>query len=514
MPATAPRTVAVAFPSVDAGAGAGRLRRARVAVARAAVFLRAVGVDAAFRAALFFFGAVFLAAASFAVVFFCFFFAPDVRAAVFLRAAGPFADFAFVARAVFGVARRFPAALRICFVATMNLRERQPCTRDARLTAELLASPPLSKASRHVACGMVALMRWARLAVLLLLLPLLSACGDDGSEAREPEREARAVPVAAVELAPTDLSLTLELTGSIEPIREIRVAARMTGILSTLAVEEGRRVSSGAILARFDVAEPEAELRRARTLLRNAEATHRRAGELHQRELISDVDFEQARADMQVAQSEVQLWETRVALGTVRAPAAGVITQKFVERGDAVTSGAPLFVIADVSTLVVRVGVSDADAAILSPKQAVRITVDAMPGQTWDGTIRRIFPSADPETGLHPIEFALVAPAGGERPSPGYLARISVEADRRPDVLAVPNQALIASDTGQAVMAIEDGRTVRRPVVTGMSRQDWTEIVDGLSAGDVVVASNPASLREGTRVEVTARTTRPAQRTP
>jgi membrane fusion protein, multidrug efflux system len=79
----------------------------------------------------------------------------------------------------------------------------------------------------------------------------------------------------------------------------------MTGILSSLTVEEGRRVSSGAILARFDVAEPEAELRRARTLLRNAEATHRRAGELHQRELISDVDFEQARADMQVAQSEV-----------------------------------------------------------------------------------------------------------------------------------------------------------------------------------------------------------------
>jgi multidrug efflux pump subunit AcrA (membrane-fusion protein) len=57
--------------------------------------------------------------------------------------------------------------------------------------------------------------------ILLLLLPLLSACGDDGSEAREPEPEARAVPVAAVELTPTDLSLTLELTGSIEPIREI-----------------------------------------------------------------------------------------------------------------------------------------------------------------------------------------------------------------------------------------------------------------------------------------------------
>jgi membrane fusion protein, multidrug efflux system len=351
--------------------------------------------------------------------------------------------------------------------------------------------------------------------LLLLLLPFLSACGGDAPEAREAEPEARAVPVAAVEVTTTELSLTLELTGSVEPIREVRVAARMSGILSSVAVEEGRRVGAGTVLARFDVAEPEAELRRARTLLRNAEATYRRASEMRKRELISEVDYEQALADMQVAQSEVQLWETRVALGTVRAPAAGVITQKFVERGDAVTSGTPLFVVADVSTLVVRVGVSDADAAALSPKQPVGITVDALPGRSWDGTIRRIFPAADPETGLHPIEFALNAPSSGERPVPGYLARITVEADRRADVLAVPNQALITSEAdGQQVMAIEDGRIVRRGVVTGMSRHDWTEIVEGLSPGDLVVASNPGALREGTLVQVTARVTPPSKDTP
>jgi membrane fusion protein, multidrug efflux system len=350
--------------------------------------------------------------------------------------------------------------------------------------------------------------------ILLLLLPLLSACGSDAPEAREPEPEPRAVPVAAVEVRPTELSLTLELTGSIEPIREVRVAARMSGILNAVTVEEGRRVASGTVLARFDVAEPEAELRRARTLLRNAEATYRRAAEMRQRELISEVDYEQALAGMQVAQSDVDLWETRVALGTVRAPAAGVITRKFVERGDAVTSGAPLFVVADVSTLVVRVGVSDADAAALSPKQLVRITVDAMPGQSWDGTIRRIFPAADPDTGLHAIEFALVTPPTGARPVPGYLARVVVEADRRQDVLAVPHQALITADGGgRAVMAIENGRIVRREVVTGLSRHDWTEILEGLSAGDLVVASNPAALREGTRVEVTARVTPPSEGT-
>jgi membrane fusion protein, multidrug efflux system len=357
------------------------------------------------------------------------------------------------------------------------------------------------------------LMRTLRFLFVLALLPPLSGCGDTAPEASAPDPAERSVPVAAVELAPIDLSLTLDLTGSIEPIREVRIAARMSGILRAVAVEEGRRVTAGTILARFDVAEQEAELARARTLLRNAEATYRRAREMRDRELISDVDYEQALADRQVAQSDVDVWQTRTALGTVRATAAGVVTEKFVEAGNAVSSGDPLFVVADVSTLVVRVGVTDAHAAMLTEKQPVRITVDAMPGRTWEGSIRRIFPSADPDTRLHPVEFALAPGSSGNRPAPGYLARVSVDADRRSGVLAVPNEALLASTGGTpSVFAIENDRLVRRTVVTGVSRRDWTEMVDGLSADDLVVASNPATLREGMLVEVTQRIKPPTGR--
>jgi membrane fusion protein, multidrug efflux system len=349
-------------------------------------------------------------------------------------------------------------------------------------------------------------MRTLLLLFTASILPLTAGCGGPAPEARSAEPAERPVPVAAVELVPRDLSLTLELTGSIEPIREVRVAARMSGILREVAVEEGRRVTAGTVLARFDVAEQQAELNRARTVLKNAEATYRRAGELRDRQLVSQMDYEQALADMHVARSDVQLWETRTGLGTVRATAAGVVTQKFVEAGNAVSSGEPLFVIADVSTLVVRVGVTDTHAASLSPDQPVRITVDAIPGRTWEGSIRRIFPAADPDTRLHPVEFALPAGPADELPAPGYLARVIVDADRRPDVLSVPNEALLASSDNELfVFTIEDNRLVRRDVVAGVSRRDWTEMVEGLSPGDLVVASNPASLREGMAVHVTER---------
>lgn len=363
----------------------------------------------------------------------------------------------------------------------------------------------MSRAGRPIRLDFI-MRRPILLPLTVLLQVLFLGCGSPAPEARMPEAGERAIPVAAVELAPRDLSLRLELTGSIEPIREVRIAARMSGILREVTVEEGRRVAAGTVVARFDVAEQQAELNRARAVLKNAEATYRRAGELRDRQLVSQVDYEQALADVQVARSEVALWETRTGLGTVRATSAGVVTQKFVEAGDAVSSGEPLFVVADVTTLVVRVGVTDTHAASLKAGQPARITVDAMSGRAWEGSIRRIFPAADPDTRLHPVEFALPAGPADELPAPGYLARVIVDADRRPDVLAVPNEALLAS-TGDDlfVFAIEDDRLVRRNVVAGVSRRDWTEMVEGLSPGDLVVASNPASLREGMAVRVTER---------
>ncbi len=315
----------------------------------------------------------------------------------------------------------------------------------------------------------------------------------------------RVMTVAAVPVVPRDLSLSLSLSGTIEPIREVRVAARMSGILDTVTVEEGQRVRAGEVIARFDVAEQQAQLDRARAQFDLADANYRRARGLHAAALLSQVEYENARAGRATAESEVRLWETRVSLGRVTAPLAGVITRKSVEAGDAVTNGDPLFVIADIGKLVLRIGVADVHAARLSPGQPVRIFVDAMPGREWKGSIRRIFPSADPESRLHPVEFELLA-SGRDRPAPGYLARVEVDIERRRKALAVPNEALLASSPEEPfVFVVNDGTLERRSVVPGVSRGNWTEMVEGLQPGELVVASNPANLREGMTVRVTER---------
>lgn len=343
-------------------------------------------------------------------------------------------------------------------------------------------------------------------ALVLPVLLLLSGCGADGSqeaEATNPESEERAVAVAAVEALPRNLSRDIQVSGSIEPIREIRLASRMSGVAVEVLHEEGDVVEEGQILARLDVAEQKAELDRARALSEEADRAYDRARELRDLELVSESEYESARSAHRTAESEVRLWETRVGFGEVRAPSGGVITRKSVEAGDAVGDGEALFTLADISTLVVRVGISDVDASQLDAGQRVEARVDALPGREWDAEIRRVFPSADPESRLVTVEVAFTDPDRAEL-RPGLLSRLRLDVDRREGVIAVPNESLMASsDDDPFVFVIDDeDRLERRDVVPGVSRRDWTEILEGLEEGEQVVGSNPAVLSDGTRVQV------------
>ncbi|TVP42497.1 MAG: efflux RND transporter periplasmic adaptor subunit [Gemmatimonadales bacterium] len=348
--------------------------------------------------------------------------------------------------------------------------------------------------------------------VAMVAMVALSGCRDE--EARMAEatvQEERVTSVAVVEVVPRDLSREIELSGSIEPIREIRVAARMGGIVRAAPHEEGDRVTGGQILARFDVSEEEAELRRARAILEEAERSYDRARELVAQELVSASEYESARASRAVAESEVQLWETRADFGVVRAPASGVVTARFVEVGEGVASGDVLFHLADLSLLVIRVGVSDVDAPQLSEGAPVDVRIDASPGRSWEAEIRRVFPSADPDSRLVPVEVALTDPEHRVL-RPGSLARLRISVDPRAGVLAVPNEALLASTPDDPFLYVIDGegRLQRRAVVPGVSRRDWTEILEGLDEGERVVGSNPAVLAEGQRVQVAGTLTHPS----
>ncbi len=336
----------------------------------------------------------------------------------------------------------------------------------------------------------------------------LAACSgaggtDDNSDAGETRAEPT-LPVQAVEIQPRDLSRSVNVSGPVEPLRSIRLASRTDGVVEEVLVEEGDHVERGQVIARLDVSEQRAELARAQARVEEKQLSFERMQQLRDQNYIEAAAFEAAQAELAVARSDELLWRTRVDFGVVRASADATVIVRHVEPGEAVARHDPLFELADLANLVLRLGVSELDVRQLQVGSMASIRLDAIADiNPVEARVRRIFPSAETDSRLVQVEIELPdAAAIGVRP--GFLARAHLVVDERAGVLAVPAAALARRDDGgHYVMRIDDDdRLERRSVEPGVTRGGWQEIREGLSEGDRVVATNPLDLSEGSRVRI------------
>jgi multidrug resistance efflux pump len=103
--------------------------------------------------------------------------------------------------------------------------------------------------------------------------------------------------------------------------------------------------------------------------------------QLRERDYIDAAQYETARAELEIARSDVELWQTRVDFGTVTSTIDGTVVERYIEPGEAVSRHEPLFAIADLSSLVARLGVSELDVGNLRVGDGVVVTLDAVDGR-------------------------------------------------------------------------------------------------------------------------------------
>jgi RND family efflux transporter MFP subunit len=306
-----------------------------------------------------------------------------------------------------------------------------------------------------------------------------------------------------IRVAPVDLTRSVTVTGPVEPVRKVLVSSQIAGTVQSIAVEEGSRVRAGDVLAELDAREASAQLERAKATLSSAKAGFERAEQLQSRNLSSAAQFDVAKAEYEIAKADVELWQTRLAFCRIEAPVNGVVSAKSIERGSAVSSNETMFTLDDDSQLVVRARVSELDVVHLKTGRTVPIQLDAYPGVALNGTVRRIFPSADATSRLVPVEVVLQTPPKDIDVRPGFLARMEFLLERRDKVLAVPAASVGVSEGKSFVYAVEAGSLQHRDVEIGLTASGWIEIRSGLQPDEQVVSSGHANLRDGMAVRVT-----------
>lgn len=343
--------------------------------------------------------------------------------------------------------------------------------------------------------------RAPRAAVLVACVLALAACnrgGEGGAEAGE-EKEAEAVAVEVAVAGRRPIAASYAGTAPLEPRAEAMVVAKTSGVALRVEAEVGDAVRAGQALARLDGAH--ASLRAAQTAaqMRKLESSYARSRQLAEQQLVSASDNEQLRFDLENARAANRLANLELSWTTVTAPIAGVIAERMIKPGNFVQANTPIFRIVDDSRLEATLNVPERELATLEAGLPVRLQVDALPGRSFEGTIDRISPVVDSDSGTFRVVAAF---DGGGTLKPGMFGRVVIDYDQRTDALTVPRNALLEDEGEPAVFVVRENTARRVPIQLGYQDGQWAEIREGLAEGDRVVTAGKATLRDGSAVQV------------
>ncbi|MFY0563402.1 efflux RND transporter periplasmic adaptor subunit [Archangium lansingense] len=359
--------------------------------------------------------------------------------------------------------------------------------------------------------------RGAAWGVLVLLgLGVLSGCKRGDSEAQQPQAQAVVLgPTDVVRVEPQELRSGPVLSGTLQARRAATMRAEVQGAVLEMVVEQGQQVKKGQLLARIEDSSLQDQLiaartsvRVARNALQVARAEEERNRKLSSAGVITRRDLERAVLARFQAQAQVSDAEARLALAQqevgrtrVRAPFAGVVSERHASAGDIVQPGAALYTVVDPTSLRLEASVPATQLNTLKPGVAVDFKVGGYGDRSFKGRIEQINPAVDPGTGQ--VRLYVTLPNTEQTLLTGLSAEGRVASMRR-EVPAVPVSAVDVRSDPPSVLRVKDGRVERVPVTLGMKDElaRLVELRSGVQPGDVLLRAPAGDIGEGTPVEL------------
>ncbi|NIR32008.1 MAG: efflux RND transporter periplasmic adaptor subunit [Gammaproteobacteria bacterium] len=349
-----------------------------------------------------------------------------------------------------------------------------------------------------------------RLIIVLLLLGLVfgGIFGWKHHQAQQQAAQASAPPppatIAATEVRTESWQPYLFAVGSLVATQGIHVTNEVAGQVEKIHFQSGQVVTEGEPLLQLDDSVDRAELAGLVAQRRLAEIRFKRITELLQKNVVPKADYDEAQANLDNASAQVASQRRRIEEKQIQAPFAGLLGIREVDIGEYLAAGARIVPLQALDPIYVDYSLPEQNFARLSAGQSVRLTVKAYPKRTFQGRIEAINPGIDP--GTRSVRIRAVLDNPGHHLRPGMFAEVRTLLPERANVLTLPRTAITYAPYGDSVFVIEeaDGDLVvqRRQVQTGEVREGRVEIVQGLEAGERVVAAGQVKLRNGQRVRI------------
>ena len=362
------------------------------------------------------------------------------------------------------------------------------------------------------------------------------------------------------------LTYSLNATGDITPMMQVDLFPKVSGYLERIDVNLGDSVRQGQVIAQIDrsdflqkvkeidakVAQAKANLseleagsrpeelrqaeeavRQAQSRFNNAKLQQERIEALFKRQVISkkeadlaEMDYTVAEAQLAASQQNLKLvregarqevkeasrgklkeMEALLAQEQIRlqntlivAPFQGEIIRKCVDAGALVSSSTPIVTLVHTMTLKIVANVLERDIPLLKPGMKAKIQAEAYPGKVFEGKVARV--NTGLELSTRTLQAEIEIPNSSRLLKPGMFARIEVVMLEKPEVLAIPSNAVMVEQGERFVYVVQGNKAARTPILTGIEQDRFVEVKEGLKEGDQVVTRGQEAIRENTTLRV------------
>src|SRR5262249_5660208 len=343
---------------------------------------------------------------------------------------------------------------------------------------------------------------------------------------------------------------SVDLSGTLVSPDQARVSSEVAGIVRDVLIEIGQEVSAGQELVHLDTTELNLALQRAESALRQTEAQlgimegvaavpddqisavrtaaanrddahaqFARAQESFSKGLSSKADFDTAQTRVKVTEAAYQsavenvqslkasLQDRRAAYdlakkklndAVIRAPIAGAICERTVQRGEYIRENTQVVTIVGMNPLKLRAAVQEKYANMIRQNQTVEFKVEPYPNDMFRGKIAYISPAIDQTTRTFPAEILVENPA--HKLKPGFFAQGEILLGRDEGVLAIPEETVSILAGVNSVYVVENGVVKQTTVQLGEREGKFIEVLSGLKGDEILAASNLNELVSGSRI--------------
>ena len=312
-------------------------------------------------------------------------------------------------------------------------------------------------------------------------------------------RGASTLLVRHVIMQPTELVDGINISGSLIPNEEVNLSFETSGKITGIFFEEGSSVKKGQVLAKINDAPLQAQLKKLEAQYQSTKDRLDRQKALYEKEAVSKEAFQDAEANYNKLQADIEEVKAKLDQTELKAPFDGIIGLRQVSVGAYASPSTNVATLTNVQKLKVEFAIPERYAGVLQNGAKLTFTVEGI-DETFEAKVYATNSKVDQGTRTYQVRAIYDNSKG--RLVPGRYVSVSLDTRVFHNTLAVPSEAIISEMGIDKVFLYKSGRAIPQEITKGLRTDAQVQVLSGLNVGDTVITSGTMQLRTGMKVEL------------